>query len=299
MSAIGLSLYRVWRRRLSGLGLRRFALVNCVNDWVLGRVKSRTATVDGHFMLLDDRDSLDLSLNGVYEPFESALIHRLVQPGDTVLDIGANIGYYTLILARCVGPGGRVFAFEPDPENFALLKRNVECNGYHNVTLVNAALSNQAGTVKLHLCDENRGDHRIYSSGDGRPAIEVLALTTDDYCGGFADRIRLIKMDVQGAEGRVLLGMEKVLARGLQCQVIFEFWPLGLHRAGNDPEMILRSMARQGFELQILDEERKELRRIEPGLVLEQFTVEKGNQTNLLASRCAIRQPQGGNNGPS
>src|SRR5262249_29206299 len=202
MSAVGLSVYRLCARRLSGLGLRKFAVVNRFNDWVLGRVKSRSARVNGHLMHLDARDSLDLSLNGVYEPFETELIQSLIHEGDTVLDIGANIGYYTLIFARRVGTAGRVFAFEPDPENFALLKSNVEANGYKNVVLVNAALSNQSGTLRLYLCDENRGDHRIYPSGDGRRAIEIPALTGDEYLKDVSD-VRFIKMDVQGAEGRV------------------------------------------------------------------------------------------------
>src|SRR5262245_56640465 len=108
----GLALYRACARKLKGLGLRRFALVNRVNDWVVSRVKSRQAMVNGHRMVLDVRDSLDLSLNQVYEPFETDLIQSRVKLGDTVLDVGANIGYYTLLFAKRVGPRGQVFAFE-------------------------------------------------------------------------------------------------------------------------------------------------------------------------------------------
>src|SRR5262249_42101912 len=155
-----------------GFGLRRFAAVNRVNDWVLSRVKTRRAIVDGHIMYLDARDSLDLSLNHVYEPFETELVQSLVHENDTVVDVGANIGYYTLIFARLVGPRGRVFAFEPDPGNFALLKKNVEANRYKNVVLVNAALSDEPATLKLYLSEENRGDHRIYPSDDQRRTIQ-------------------------------------------------------------------------------------------------------------------------------
>jgi FkbM family methyltransferase len=234
-------------------------------------------------MHLDARDSLDLSLNGVYEPFETEIIHRLVRKGDTVLDIGANIGYYTLILARQIGHSGRVFAFEPDPENFALLKKNVAANGYNNVILVNAALSDHRGTLKLYLCEENRGDLRIYSSGDDRRAIEVPAITADDYLAEHSAEATLVKMDVQGAEGRVLRGLETNLGRA--AHVILEFWPLGLHRAGNDPSEVLGSLVRKGFEFQLLDEEHKELTGVTADEVLRRFTIEKGNQTNLLASR--------------
>jgi FkbM family methyltransferase len=235
-------------------------------------------------MHLDARDSLNLSLNRVYEPFETEILQRLVQPGDTVLDVGANIGYYTLIFARRVGAAGRVIAFEPDPDNFALLRRNIQCNGYQNVTLVNAALSNQNGTVKLYLCDENRGDHRLYPSADRRRAIEVQALTADEFCQPFAERLTFVKMDVQGAEGRVLQGMTEVLRRTAQCQLIFEFWPLGLQSAGDDPCEVLALLGRLGFEFHLLDEQRKELRKVAPERLLEEFSVGNGHQTNLLAT---------------
>jgi FkbM family methyltransferase len=260
-------------------------MVNNLNEWVLNLVKNRTAIVGGHFMHLDPHDSLDLSLNQVYEPLETELVRRLVKKGDTVLDIGANIGYYTLILARQVGPAGRVFAFEPDAENFLLLKRNVKWNGYKNVVLVNAAVSNEPGVLNLYLCGNNRGDHRIYPSGDARRTIEVSAVVADEYLGNLSNQIQFVKMDVQGAEGRVLLGLQKTLRHSPSCRLIFEFWPQGLVRSGDDPRKVLQLLSLQGFELQLLDEARKELMRVEPEVVLQEFTVEKGNQTNLLASR--------------
>jgi len=75
-----------------------------------------------------------------------------VKPGQTVLDIGASIGFFTLLLARLVGPSGRVFAFEPDTVSFALLKANVLVNGHRNVTLVNKAVTATTGVQKLYVC---------------------------------------------------------------------------------------------------------------------------------------------------
>jgi len=285
MSAIGLSLYRVCRRRLSGLGLRKYAVVNRVNDWVLRRVKGQTAMVNGHLMHLDPRDSLDLSLNGVYEPFETEIVHRLVHEGDIVLDVGANIGYYTLVLARRVGAGGRVFAFEPDPDNFALLTKNVGTNGYRNVVPVNAALSNRSGTLELHLCDDNRGDHRIYASGADRKTIEVSTIAGDDCLGEISSCVNFIKIDVQGAEGLVLRGLCRTLQRSKGCRVIFEFWPEGMSKAGDNPAEVLDYMSHQGFSFELVDEKRKALLKVERQDVLSEFAIATGNQTNLLASR--------------
>lgn len=289
MSAIGQSLYRVCARQLSGLGLRRFAAVNRVNDWVLSRVKTRRAVVDGHVMYLDARDSLDLSLNHVYEPFETELVQSLVHETDTVLDVGANIGYYTLILARLVGPRGRVFAFEPDPANFALLKKNVESNGYKNVVLVNAALSDRPATLRLYLSEENRGDHRIYPSDDARRTIQIPAITADDYLAGLSHEIAFIKMDVQGAEAKVLRGMQRLLQETPKCQMLFEFWPKGMSEAGDEAQHALASLARHRFSLKLVDQQQKSVQPIDADVLLRDFTKANGHQTNVLASKVAGR----------
>jgi FkbM family methyltransferase len=238
-------------------------------------------------MYLDARDSLDLSLNLVYEPFETELVPSLVHENDTVLDVGANIGYYTLILARLVGPRGRVFSFEPDPGNFALLKKNVEANGYKNVVLVNAALSDQPATLKLYLSEENRGDHRIYPSDDQRRAIQIPAITVDDYFAGLSDEIAFIKMDVQGAEAKVLTGMKRLLEETPKCQMLFEFWPKGISDAGDEAEQALARLTRNRFSLKLVDQQRKSLEPIDAEALLRNFTKANGHQTNVLASKLA------------
>ena len=291
MKSIGRSFYKACAGQLSGLGLRRFATVNRLNELVLKLVKGSTAEVHGHKMFLDRRDSLDLSVNQVYEPFETELVQRLIKPGDTVLDIGANIGYYTLLFARLVGSSGKVFAFEPDPENFALLKRNVEINGYQNVTLVNAAVSRQSGELKLYLSSENKGDHRIYASGEDRPSIEITAVALDDYFMSNPVKVNFIKMDVQGAEGQVMQGMECLLERGSAGQIIFEFWPLGMRRAGDEAKDVVKQLIRHGFTIHLIDERQERVMAVTPERLLQEFSVAKGNQTNLLAIRSNPASP--------
>src|SRR5207253_6545315 len=111
---------------------------------------------------------------GVWEPLETYLVERRVREGDVVLDIGANIGYYTLVFAELVGDSGRVFAFEPEPANFALLSENTGLNGRANVTLVNAAVADAGGRLPLYLAGENKGDHRLFDSpGESRDSVAV------------------------------------------------------------------------------------------------------------------------------
>ena len=111
------------------------------------QVKSR-AIVRGRVMHLDPSDTGVTPLlfyRGMMDPLETQLVQELVRSGDTVIDIGANVGYYTLLFSELVGETGRVIAFEPDPNNFALLERNVLGNGCRNVTLVPKAVAATTG----------------------------------------------------------------------------------------------------------------------------------------------------------
>jgi precorrin-6B methylase 2 len=85
------------------------------------------------------------ALGRAYEPMTTLAFHTLVQPGDRVVDVGAHVGYFTLLAARLCGPNGRVFAFEPHPDNFRLLERNIRENGAENVTAVRKAVADRAG----------------------------------------------------------------------------------------------------------------------------------------------------------
>ena len=148
-------------------------------------------------MFLDPNDSLRLSLWGEYEPFETQLFTNHIENGDMVLDIGANIGYYTLLAARQVGPQGRVYAFEPDPDNFALLQKNIRQNGYKNFALENRAISNQNGKIKLFKDGKNWGGHRIYDTDRNKEHVTVDVITLDRFFADGTTEIDLIKMDIE------------------------------------------------------------------------------------------------------
>lgn len=221
------------------------------------RTEMSRAWVAGHRMRVDPDDTVVarwLRDVGWFEPTETRLVQRLVKAGDTVVDVGANIGYYTLQLARLVGPGGRVFAFEPEPRNFDLLRRNVWENGYDNVTLVPAAVAARPERLRLYLNPENRGDHRLQATA-GREAVEVEGISLDDYFRGFLGRLDLVKVDVQGAEGAAFDGMRGLLAAGRVSRIVTEFWPRGLSQAGCDPRRFLESRIQEGFRVREIDEQ--------------------------------------------
>jgi FkbM family methyltransferase len=167
--------------------------------------------LEGHVMQLASRDDYQY-LEPEYEPRVCAAILRLVKPGYLCADIGAHIGYMTLLMAKLVGEKGRVFSFEALPENAQVLECNVALNGWQErVDVENRAVSDRSQTA----CVMHRGRTSFESSlmsGDGGDSFTVPATALDDY---FAYRTQLdfIKMDIEGGEAKAMLGMEKVLKR--------------------------------------------------------------------------------------
>lgn len=157
-------------------------------------------------------------LDESHEKQVSDLIVRLVRPGQTCLDVGAHKGYFSLMLARLVGFEGRVVAFEAHPENAQMLRRNVKLNGYADVVEVeNLAISDTSeGKATLHAGRRSASaEWTIITEADskGRPAKPAIAVgqtTLDDYFGS-EDHIDFIKIDVEGAEARVLAGAKRVI----------------------------------------------------------------------------------------
>ncbi len=243
-----------------GLGLSRFRPVVWMYEGISGRLKNPGAQADisvpgmKNFKLnLDKKDSLGLSIFGLYEEFETGFLRTKIKPGDVVVDVGANIGYYTTIFSRLAGENGKVFAFEPDPENFRILKSNMELNGCKNAVLEQKALSDKSGRIKLYLNEDNRGDHRIYDSGDSRDFVEIEAIKLDDALRGESSGINFLKMDVQGAEVLVLRGAEEVLKKSADLSIVSEFWPYAIEKAGCDPAEFFQILDDNNFEIFNID----------------------------------------------
>jgi len=274
--------YRAVRGALGRVGVARIPGARRLDAAVRRAVGTR-AEVLGHTMVLDRGDTLFLARHGVYEPTFTALVEGAVRAGDVVVDVGANIGYHTLLFARAAGPTGRVIAFEPAPDTFRLLEENVRANGYENVELVQAAASDASGRVTLQLSDENPGDHRIVGPG-GREGIEVACVTLDERLaeGPLPD---VVKLDVQGAEPRVLRGMSSVLGRAPVRLLLTEFWPRGLVEAGEDPPAFLAAITGAGYELRLVDEDAGRVRAASPEELLELHPPSTDRWANLACVR--------------
>lgn len=216
------------------------------------------------------------------------LLRREIRPGDVVLDIGANIGYYTIQFADLVGPTGKVIAFEPDPINFGLLKRSVEANGFTNVELVNAAVSDRSGSCSLHLSPRNPGDHRIGFTG-ARKSVEVTVTSLDEFFKGRNPRVDLIKMDIQGSELHAVRGARGVIAANDFVKLTCEFWPGGLRQSGSSPRDFLLELRDMGFCQLLIDEANGQLLSFRPGKLIEQLTETKPQFANLFCMKTSAK----------
>lgn len=285
MHKIMVSVFKFGLRIASGFHIIRFYPVRVIHKYLLKPFKSTVANVDGHKMFLDKEDIMCLSIAGIFEEFETELAKKHVKEGDVVLDIGANIGYYTLIFAKLVGPKGRVYAFEPDPYNFALLKKNVEMNRYKNVILIQKAVSNKKEKARLYMNKENKGDSRIFNSHDGSNSIEIESIRLDDYFKDHDVKIDFIKMDIEGSEGVLLEGMPNLLKKNKKIKIVTEFWPYGLEMSGTKSKDYIKSLTNHGFTLYSLNEQKKRIEPINIIKLLTKYTPKKQNYTNLLCIR--------------
>ncbi len=128
-------LYRLTEKMIGGHGIGNLPIIQNLNAKAIKHLKDKHVIIDGNKMFLDKNDSLLLSINKIYEENETNFFKNSINKGDIVIDIGANIGYYTLLFARLVGNTGKVYAFEPDPRNCLLLEKNIQINNHKNIIL--------------------------------------------------------------------------------------------------------------------------------------------------------------------
>jgi FkbM family methyltransferase len=152
---------------------------------------------------------------------EFAKLADWLKPGDWVIDIGANVGHYTLELSRLVGPEGRVIAFEPIPATFELLSANCRQAANDNVTLFNAAVSKETRVARMTIPKWEHGLHNFYEArlnGAGEDGVPVLCVGIDGL--DIEDKVKLVKIDAEGHEASVLRGMEELIGRDRPILII-------------------------------------------------------------------------------
>ena len=160
--------------------------------------------------------------NGKYEPITTRTFRKLLAVGDTVVDVGANIGYFSLLSASIVGATGQILAFEPEPNNIATLHRNIAVNGFENIYPYQYALSNHVGRDEFYI-SANDPAHSLVKSKLHISSIFVNVEKLDNFIP--SGQVKLIKIDTEGNELSVLKSAENVIKRSKEINLIVEISP--------------------------------------------------------------------------
>jgi FkbM family methyltransferase len=244
------------------------------------------------------RDSIarEVCFTGLYEPQETAVVRAVLKPGMTFVDVGANWGYFTLLAAHLVGAEGRVLSLEPDPRLFQTLSSNLAMNRLDQVRALQLAAADAPGLLSLAGFDESqgnfglsriveKGDIHLFADGDGHADVAkpvpgtgrgtgtgtamngcrifpVAARPLDDVLAEAGiDGIDLLKMDIEGAEGMALQGMQETLSRRRVRRLLLELHPSQLQEHGQSTAEIIGRFREWGYAGWRIDHSPKRNRR--------------------------------------
>jgi len=200
-------------------------------------------------------------LTGLYEPEVTALMRRLLRPGMTLVDVGANVGYYTLVGAGLVEARGRVFAFEPDVEAYKYLVSNIRRNALTNTVAANKALAETPGTMRFRPSALEGGFLVHPNVSNGEPSQDPSSVLVDtDSLDSFISKqgwpaVDVVKLDAEGSESLVLGGMKRVVAKNSNLRLIMEVNFRALQRAGTTPRQLSDQLREMGFRVAYIIEQ--------------------------------------------
>ena len=240
--------------------------------------------IDGHIIYFNTSDKTYLepfSHNQLYEEDVSTILNKLLKKGMNVINIGASIGYFTLLAARQVGPKGKVFAFEPFPGSVKLLEKNVDANGYKNVETVQMAVSNKTGSSSLFLKPDTT-QHFVSNSKQDYKKIKIAVTTIDNYLKEKNLKMDFVIMDAEGHENYILDGMRKTIEKNPHLEIITEFNPYTLEIAGTTGKDFLNKIEKLGFSLHIIDDTNLNFHKVTQNEILQ---ITFPNTANLYLKR--------------
>jgi FkbM family methyltransferase len=204
--------------------------------------RAANAGVFDHAITRRAFESVYLAYKRLLEAGPVGRLQAFVEPGSTVVDVGANIGFFALRFGRWVGPAGRVVAIEPEARNVAALRRRISRARLDGVVeCTHAAAADQPGQVRLAVNPVHPGDHHISDNGEAVPSVKL-----DDLVAGDNRRLALIKIDVQGAESMVLAGARRAIEVHLPA-IFIELDNHALERFGSSAEELIETLAALGY----------------------------------------------------
>lgn len=269
---------------------KKYRMIKSFIEKIESSLVTDSAQVWGGKMFLHPNDAFRLSIYGIHSKIDFEIFKKYVKKGDSVMDIGANIGYFTLMLAKLVGPTGKVFAFEPDPRNISLLKKNIETNNYKNIVVIPKAVSNVNQKCTLFTSQTTFGQNRIYEPKKTKNQeyipIESEVIFLDDYFKTNEEikNISFVKIDVEGAEKYVLEGMKNILDLNKNIKIFSEIDLDFLDDAGSNYTEMIEFLERKGFSIFLVNEINNEIIKVDIKLLGKTLKEIPGSQ-NILCLR--------------
>jgi FkbM family methyltransferase len=199
----------------------------------------------------------DLIVKGVFSPHLYDVFTTRIQRGNTVVDVGANIGYFTLLFSKIVGENGKVYSFEPVSQIYAKLQNNIEINRAGNIVAENCALGEEQSVTTINYQESSLGQSSFVNKIQHGVSEKVHVVTLDSYLGKF-DTLDFIKIDIEGFEFQALRGMQKTLSKFMPS-VVMEFSPLLYRNIDEDylgySRSLLNFMVKLGYQIKNIDGE--------------------------------------------
>ena len=218
--------------------------------------------IQGSKILLDLDDPLsvrDLFFEGLHGYAVTSCFYNEVERGMTIFDIGASVGYYTLIAARLTGEGGSVFSFEPSDKNCELIRKNIELNTYKNITVINKAVGEKTKKGKLFINPYESADNRIIELNDQRETVDIEIISLDGFVKKNNVEPNFVKIDVQASEYLVLDGMSNLLKSKRPLKLIIEFSSRQDEKKAEKFVSSLNNLSNLGLDAYYLKEPKKTL----------------------------------------
>ncbi len=205
------------------------------------------------------------------------ILQEYIKPGMTVVDIGANIGFYSRLFLQLTKGKGSVHSFEPDKDNFRHLVSNTK--KYKNSFANNMAVSNKSGKIKLYRYPLNVEFKTYDMMGESTEFTEIDGISLDDYFKK-GESVDLLKTDTEGYDYFVVQGMKEVIKRSKNLVLISEFWPFMLHKSGVEPRRFLSELREMGFTITFVDAQAEQ--------VCDNMITERFYYTDIIATKSSV-----------